>query len=237
MIILIAMKLAIMVLNLERKNKDMNNNVDIDILNIVSENDFDKNTTTKEYRESVLEAIKIEKMLVNNLAESVKFLATNPNLSKERFKGSAFSLTTTGGVLLTCLILGHIGKIKKLSLKVDKKVLENLRELGLILFLLGSGIAGGTKFIEYFKVIYFFYGILITLIPLIIGFFFNKYVLKLCLLNNLGSLTGAMTSTPALGTLINVSKTDNIGNPYAATYPISLISVVLSAQFMVLLMK
>ena len=158
-------------------------------------------------------------------------------LSKEGFKGSAFSLTTTGGVLLTCLILGHIGKIKKLSLKVDKKVLENLRELGLILFLLGSGIAGGTKFIEYFKVIYFFYGILITLIPLIVGFIFNKYILKLCLLNNLGSLTGAMTSTPALGTLINVSKTDNIGNPYAATYPISLISVVLSAQFMVLLMK
>ena len=61
----------------------MSNNVDIDILNIVSEKDFDKNTTTKEYRESILEAIKIEKMLVNNLAESVKFLATNPNLSKE----------------------------------------------------------------------------------------------------------------------------------------------------------
>ena len=102
---------------------------------------------------------------------------------------------------------------------------------------MGSGIAGGTKFIEYFKIIYFFYGILITLIPLIVGFIFNKYVLKLCLLNNLGSLTGAMTSTPALGTLINVAKTDNIGNPYAATYPISLISVVLSAQLMALLMK
>ena len=158
-------------------------------------------------------------------------------LSKEIFNGSTFSLTTTGGVLLTCLILGHIGKIKKLSLKVDKKVLENLRELGLILFLLGSGIAGGTKFIEYFKIIYFFYGIFITIIPLIVGFLFNKYVLKLCLLNNLGSLTGAMTSTPALGTLINVAKTDCIGNSYAATYPISLITVVLSAQFMVLLLK
>ncbi len=46
-----------------------------------------------------------------------------------------------------------------------------------------------------------------------------------------------MTSTPALGTLINVAKTDNVGNAYAATYPISLISVVLSAQFMVLLLK
>ena len=158
-------------------------------------------------------------------------------LSKEGFDGSAFSLTTTGGVLLSGLILGYIGKIKKLSLKIDKKVLENLRELGLILFLLGSGIAGGTKFIEYFKAIYFVYGILITMIPLILIFFFNKYILKLFLLNNLGSLTGAMTSTPALGTLINVAKTDQVGNSYAATYPIALICVVLSAQFMVLLMK
>jgi putative transport protein len=66
---------------------------------------------------------------------------------------------------------------------------------------------------------------------------FNKYILKLFLLNNLGALTGAMTSTPALGTLINVAKTDQVGNSYAATYPISLICVVLSAQFMVLLMK
>ena len=72
---------------------------------------------------------------------------------------------------------------------------------------------------------------------MILGFVFNKYILKLFLLNNLGALTGAMTSTPALGTLINVAKTDQVGNSYAATYPISLICVVLSAQFMVLLMK
>ena len=158
-------------------------------------------------------------------------------LSKKGLNGSAFSLTTTGGVLITCLILGHFGKICKLSLKVEKKLLEDFRELGLILFLLGTGIAGGTKFIEYFKAIYFLYGIIITILPLICGFIFNKYILKLCLFNNLASLTGAMTSTPALGTLINVAKTDNVGNAYAATYPISLISVVLSAQFMVLLLK
>ena len=158
-------------------------------------------------------------------------------LSKKGLSGSAFSLTTTGGVLITSLILGHFGQICKLSLKVEKKVLENFRELGLILFLLGSGISGGTKFIEYFKIIYFLYGIIITILPLICGFLFNKYVLRLYLFNNLGSLTGAMTSTPALGTLINIAKTDNVGNSYAATYPISLICVVLSAQFMALLMK
>ena len=158
-------------------------------------------------------------------------------LSNKGLDGTTFSLTTTGGVLLVTLVLGHFGRISCLSLKIQKNVLEVFRELGLILFLLGTGIAGGSKFIEYFKGIYFLYGIIITLMPMILGFIFCKYVLKLCLLNNLGSLTGGMTSTPALGTLISVAQTDQVGGAYAATYPIALISVVLSSQFMVLLMK
>ena len=158
-------------------------------------------------------------------------------LSKDLLNGSTFSFTTTGGVLITTLVIGHFGKINCLSLKINKNILELFRELGLILFLLGTGISGGAKFIEYFKAVYFLYGIAMTLFPLIIGFFFGKYVLKLSLLNNLGSLCGGMTSTPALGTLIAISGTDQIGISYAATYPIALISVVLASQFMVLLMK
>ena len=158
-------------------------------------------------------------------------------LSKELLNGTTFSLTTTGGVLITTLILGHYGRICCLSLQIEKKILEIFRELGLILFLLGTGIAGGAKFIDYFKAVYFIYGIAMTLFPLILGFLFCKYVLRLCLLNNLGSLTGGMTSTPALGTLISVAQTDQVGGAYAATYPIALISVVLASQFMVLLMK
>jgi len=158
-------------------------------------------------------------------------------LSSKLLDGTTFSFTTTGGVLITTLVLGHYGRICCLSLKIEKNVLEIFRELGLILFLLGTGIAGGAKFIQYFKAIYFLYGIIMTLMPLILGFIFCKFALRLCLLNNLGSLTGGMTSTPALGTLISVAQTDQVGAAYAATYPISLISVVLASQFMVLLMK
>ena len=158
-------------------------------------------------------------------------------LSSKLLDGTTFSFTTTGGVLITTLVLGHYGRICCLSLKIEKNVLEIFRELGLILFLLGTGIAGGAKFIQYFKAIYFLYGIIMTIMPLILGFIFCKFVLRLCLLNNLGSLTGGMTSTPALGTLISVAQTDQVGAAYAATYPISLISVVLASQFMVLLMK
>jgi hypothetical protein len=66
-----------------------------------------------------------------------------------------------------------------------------------------------------------------TIVPMVVGFFFAKYVLKLSLLNNLGSITGGMTSTPALGTLINVSGTEDVAAAYAATYPVALIAVVL----------
>jgi len=74
-----------------------------------------------------------------------------------------------------------------------------------------------------------------TLLPMIVGFLFAKYVLKMSLLNNLGSLTGGMTSTPALGTLISVSGTEQVAAAYAATYPIALISVVLLSQVLILL--
>ena len=158
-------------------------------------------------------------------------------LSKDLLDGTTFSFTTTGGVLITSLVIGHFGKIYCLSLKISKNVLELFRELGLILFLLGTGISGGAKFVEYFKAVYFLYGIVITIIPLILGFIFGRFVLKLSLLNNLGSICGGMTSTPALGTLIAISGTDQVGNSYAATYPIALISVVLASQFMVILMK
>ncbi len=145
-----------------------------------------------------------------------------------------FSLTTTGGCLLTALVFGHYGHIGKISIVPKSSTLKMLRELGLMLFLIGAGVSGGAKFIEYFEPVYFLYGAIITILPMIIGFIIAKNVLKLPLLNNLGSLTGGMTSTPALGTLINMAGTEDIASAYAATYPIALIAVVLASQLIVL---
>ena len=156
-------------------------------------------------------------------------------LSGEGLSGTCFSLTTTGGCLLVALVLGHFGRIGKISIMPDQSVLKIFRELGLVLFLVGAGIPGGAEFIEYFDPMFFVYGILMTIVPMIIGFVFAKYVLKLSLLNNLGSLTGGMTSTPALGTLISTAGTEDVAAAYAATYPIALIAVVLVSQFLILL--
>ena len=144
-----------------------------------------------------------------------------------------FSLTTTGGTLITALIFGHFAHFGPINVTPKESTLKVFRELGLMLFLIGAGIAGGINFVKYFKGIYFVYGVAMTVVPMIIGYFFAKYVLKLSLLNNLGSITGGMTSTPALGTLINVSGTEDVASAYAATYPVALIAVVLASQLMI----
>ena len=82
---------------------------------------------------------------------------------------------------------------------------------------------------------YFVYGVIMTTLPLITGYFFAKYVLKMDMLNILGAITGGMTSTPALGTLMEVAETEDVTYAYAATYPIALIAVVLVSQFIIIL--
>ena len=156
-------------------------------------------------------------------------------LSSQGLSGTCFSLTTTGGCLLVSLVIGHFGHFGRVNVMPLSSTLKLFRELGLVLFLVGAGIPGGAEFVENFDPMYFVYGIIMTLVPLIIGFFFAKYVLKLSLLNNLGSITGGMTSTPALGTLIGVAKTEDVAAAYAATYPIALIAVVLVSQFLIIL--
>lgn len=148
--------------------------------------------------------------------------------------GTTFSLTTTGGCLLVALVLGHFGRIGNISIMPKEQTLKIFRELGLMLFLIGAGIPGGAEFIAMFDVMYFVYGVIMTIVPMILGYLVAKYVVKLSLLNNLGSITGGMTSTPALGTLISTAGTEEVAAAYAATYPIALIAVVLVSQFLII---
>ncbi len=160
-------------------------------------------------------------------------------LTGNGFSGACFSLGNTGGPLIVALICGHFGHIGKLNLRVPDKVVKVFRELGLMLFLIGAGVDGGVELVaqvqasEYgaMLVLYgFLGGAVMTIIPLIIGYICARKVFKLQLLDNLGSLTGGMTSTPALGTLISVAGTDDVASAYASTYPIALVLVVLASN-------
>lgn len=152
-----------------------------------------------------------------------------------KIPGINFSLGNSGGCLIGGLIIGHFAHIGKIDCRIQKEVLNFMRELGLVLFLIGAGVPGGVNFIGEFKWTYFLYGAVMTTLPMIIGFILAKYVFKLSILNNLGSITGGMTSTPALGTLIATAGTDEVSSAYAATYPFALVSVVLAAKIIIMI--
>ena len=151
-------------------------------------------------------------------------------LSPKGLSGTTFSLTTTGGCLLTALVFGHFRKIGRLNITPPTGMLRVFREFGLVLFLIGAGTSAGARFAENFRIIYFVYGVVITLVSMIAGYFFASRVLRLQLMNTLSAITGGMTSTPALGTLIALAGTEDVAAAYAATYPFALICVVLSTQ-------
>lgn len=151
-----------------------------------------------------------------------------------KIPGINFSLGTSGGTLVAGLLIGHFGHIGPIDCRIKKETLNFFRELGLVLFLIGAGVPGGVNFVSNVKLSYFIYGAIMTLMPMIMGYILARYVFKLSVFNNLGSITGGMTSTPALGALISTAGTDEVAAAYAATYPIALVFVVLAAKIILM---
>ena len=153
--------------------------------------------------------------------------------------GASFSLGTSGGPLLAGLVMGHFMHIGPISITVPKPTLETLREFGLVLFLMGAGTNAGKGFVEIlvqYGAALFFLGALMTLLPMVVGYVLATRMFSMDILSSLGSICGGMTSTPALGTLLAVTKTEAVAASYAATYPVALIFVVLSSQFISIFM-
>lgn len=152
--------------------------------------------------------------------------------------GARFALGITGGPLFLSLLFGHLMRTGPFTCEKGKQTLETLRELGLMLFLIGAGVDGGGGFIATLEkegAILLLYGAVMTLFPMLVGYVIATKWLKMDILSNLGSIVGGMTSTPALGALISSAGTDSVIGAYAATYPIALVLVVLCSQFVVVL--
>jgi len=141
---------------------------------------------------------------------------------------AVITLAATGGVLITGLVIGHFGKMGRLDLKINETTAKIVREMGLVIFLSAVGLMGGLNFVYVIagQPELIAYGAVMTLSPMVVAFLIGRYVFKLGILNNLGSVTGSMTSTPGLGALIHASKTEEVGHAYAAAYPIALFSLI-----------
>lgn len=147
--------------------------------------------------------------------------------------GGIFSLGTSGGPLLTGIVIGHFKNISIFDMRIKNSTLATMRELGLAFFLAGAGTHAGKGFVDVLTqrgAVLFFYGAAMALVPLLVGYFIAIKVFKLNILDAMGSICGGMTSTPALGTLITSSRTDDVTSSYAATYPVALALIVICVE-------
>lgn len=154
------------------------------------------------------------------------------------FGSFSFSLGLTGGILLTALILGRIGKTGPIMWTMTGAANQLLRQFGLLFFLAAVGTSAGSSLLETFQqygIELFAYGILITLFPMLITTVIARYFLKMNLLTLLGTLTGSMTSTPGLAAIDGMTDTNAPAVAYATVYPIAMVLLIVAVQILSLL--
>ena len=79
----------------------------------------------------------------------------------------------------------------------------------------------------------FMVGAVITLLPLFIGYFVARKLLKMDTAETLGCICGSQTSTPALGAITSQTESQEPVIAYSTAYPIALIMMTVLAQLLV----
>ncbi len=150
------------------------------------------------------------------------------------FGGSfSFSFGLTGGVLLIALLVSAKGKTGPIVWNISSAANQLLRQLGLLLFLAGVGTSAGETVVQTFKETgwgLFLGGVIITLVPMLIGTFVGLRFLKINILDLLGALTGGMTSTPGLAAADSMTRNSAPSIAYATVYPVAMVFLIICVQ-------
>ncbi len=147
-------------------------------------------------------------------------------------------LGSAGGLLIAGILISFFRSRHPTFGRVPPAARYVIMELGLMLFMVNIGLKAGAGIVDALMSVgssVILIGIFVTLIPVIVGYTFGFYVLKLNPALLLGSLTGAMTSTPALGV---VQKAVNSSVPalgYAGTYTFANVLSMMAGMLMVVL--
>jgi putative transport protein len=111
------------------------------------------------------------------------------------------SLSTSVGVLLAGLVVGHLRSTHPLFGRIPDGAVALMTSLGLAAFVAMTGLHAGPIFVEAVReagIGLLIGGVFVTLIPQVAGLYFARYVLKMNPLLILGGLAGAQTMTAGL---------------------------------------
>ncbi len=118
--------------------------------------------------------------------------------------GIPLTLGVGGGVLVSGLFFGWLRSLRPTWGKIPSSAMWIFTDLGLNLFIACVGLSAGPKAIQALQksgVKIFAAGVLLTIIPHLLTWFFGKYALKLNPVLLMGAMTGAGTCTAAMNSV------------------------------------
>lgn len=150
-----------------------------------------------------------------------------------------FKLGIAGGTLIIAILMGAFGTKWHLVTYTTSSANLMIREIGISLFLAAVGFGAGGSFVETLLdggYVWIGYGVIITLLPLlIIGIVARKW-LRLDYFSLMGLIAGSTTDPPALAYATSQSSSnDRAAVAYSTVYPLTMFLRVLTGQLMILL--
>ncbi len=147
-------------------------------------------------------------------------------------------LGLAGGPLIVAILISKFGPKYKLVTYTTMSANLMLREIGIALFLACVGLAAGENFVETvvnggYK--WIGYGVIITVVPLLIIGTVGRKMCKLNYFTLMGLLAGSMTDPPALSYANAMAGNDMPSVSYATVYPLTMFLRVITAQLLILL--
>ena len=138
--------------------------------------------------------------------------------------GVKISLSMSVGTLLAGLLVGHLRSLHPLFGRISDGAISFMTSLGLAAFVGLTGIHAGPIFFSALSEAglgLLFGGMVVTLLPQVIGLLFGHFVLRMNPILLLGALAGGQTVTAAMAAVQERSGSPVAVLGYAPAYPIS----------------
>ena len=149
-----------------------------------------------------------------------------------------FGLGNAVGLLIAGIMLGFLRANHPTFGYVPQGALNMVKDLGLMVFMVGIGLNAGSNMFEYLdsvglKLIGF--GFIVSVVPVICAYFFGAYVLKMNRALLFGAIIGARTCAPAMDVVNDYAKSTIPALGYAGTYAIANILMTLAGTLLIIL--
>ena len=143
------------------------------------------------------------------------------------------------GPLLAALLISRYGKLGIIHSYINNGAIFFMKDLGISLFFASVGLHAGTHFYENFVAyngwLWVVYGLVISVIPLIMMVIVGRFFMKINYFQLVGLMSGTYTDPAALAFSNGYLDSDIPTQAYATVYPLVTIFRIFVAQMLILL--